>query len=151
MTVSLDNIDVNLDNQILQKGLPIVQATSEYDKYINMSYNELQNIANTKAEDISFILEQCALYIQKTCNRLNAKLLQVENNLHKGLAAVYDTYQTYGGFDIVLQKACAEYPHLEELNQMKIQLKMELTDLNFLSKHITKMADKVSNMKWRNK
>lgn len=148
---TLDNVDAFLDSKLIEQGLPLITSTSEYDKYVNMSYSELRAISGTGADDISYILEQCALHLQKTCNRLNAKLIQVENNLHKALAAVYDNYKTYGGFEIVLQKACAEYSEIEQLNNMKIEIKLQLTDLSFLSNHVTKMAQTVSNMKWRNR
>jgi hypothetical protein len=147
----LDDVDAFLDRKLIDQGLPIVSSTSEYDKYVNMSYSELKSISGTNADDASYILEQCALHLQKTCNRLNAKLIQVENNLHKALSGVYDTYKTYGGFEIVLQKACADYVEIDELNNMKIELKMQLTDLSFMSNHIGKMASTVSNMKWRNR
>jgi hypothetical protein len=71
--------------------------------------------------------------------------------LHKALSYVFDDYKTYGGFEIVLQKACTDNPEINELNDMKIDLKMQITDLSFLSNHITKMANTVSNMKWRNR
>jgi hypothetical protein len=152
MTASiLDNVDAVLDKKLIDQGLPIISSTSEYDKYVNMSYSELKSISGTSADDASYILEQCALHLQKTCNRLNAKLIQVENNLHKALSYVFDDYKTYGGFEIVLQKACTDNPEINELNDMKIDLKMQITDLSFLSNHITKMANTVSNMKWRNR
>jgi len=152
MTASiLDNVDAVLDKKLIDQGLPIISSTSEYDKYVNMSYSELKSISGTSADDASYILEQCAFPVQKTCNRLNAKLIQVENNLHKALSYVFDDYKTYGGFEIVLQKACTDNPEINELNDMKIDLKMQITDLSFLSNHITKMANTVSNMKWRNR
>lgn len=149
MTELLNKIDADLDKSLIDKGIPLIESNEEADDFINMTYSDLLSISGTKADDISFILEQRALYIQKTCNRMQAKFIQVENNLNRALSAVYDEYKTYGGFDIVLAKACNEFKEINDLNEMKLELKTELTDLAFLSKHITKMAERVSSMKWR--
>ena len=146
----LSDIDDKLNKVLIDNGLPFIESNSEADSYINMSYNDLLAISTRpKANDVSFILEQCALNTQKTCNRLQAKLIQVEHNLNIALAKVYDDYNTYGGYEIVLGKACNEYEHIRELNQLKIDIKMQLADLSYISKHITELAQRVLSMGYR--
>ena len=96
------------------------------------------------------MLNQCSLNIQKKTNRLNARVIYIKNNLYKARSEVYNSYKTYGGYDIVLGKACQEYAHINDLNNMYLMAQIELEDIKFLSKHVEAMAKNINGMAFKN-
>ena len=149
MTQSIDEITANLDLALVEKGIPEVKVETDYDKFINMSYENVQKINGDEARQIAYMLHQCALNIQQKCNRIDAKLLTVKNNLNKALSQVYESYNTYNGYDIVLGKACIEYTEINDLNNLKIKLESELTDMKYMSKHVDEMAKIMNQLYWK--
>lgn len=145
----INTVDNKLNAALVENGVPILSPQTDYDKYINISMEDLRKIKGDEAIEIAIMLEQCSCNIQAKSNRLCARLMYVKNELNKALGRVYNTYDTYGGYDIVLGKACVEHEPIEELNKLKLSVESELEDLKYLGRHVANMADMMRQLKWR--
>lgn len=147
----VQRIDGLLDEYEKKVGLPSVnfEKLEPIDSYLTMTRESLDKLAPQDCAEISFILKQHALYIQREQNRQQSRISYAKGMINQVIADEQSGYS--GSWESTREQAIKHNDVAVKLNKIMIYATMRYDRLAFLSKAIVGLADTLVHIQFTKK
>lgn len=119
---------------------------SDYETYLNMSFDELEELTREECIRIQYIFTQYAIYTNKTLNALKAKLKINTTLFGRALMEVYHSYNEFMGRELIIASATREHDHLRTMQNEIIKLESVVSSLDGLVERIDRMTQIIKDL-----
>lgn len=111
------------ENDALLGVATVDHVNSQYEHYLNMTEDDLDELDKKDCIAVQYILTQYAISINKRVNWLNSRLVINRAIYHRALAEVWNSYsEGFMSSDLRAASADNEYPHIKEMHDEIIKL-----------------------------
>ena len=111
------------ENDALLGVATVDHVNSQYEHYLNMTEDDLDELDKKDCIAVQYILTQYAISINKRVNWLNSRLVINKAIYHRALAEVWNSYsEGFMSSDLRAASADNEYPHIKEMHDEIIKL-----------------------------
>ncbi len=119
---------------------------SDYEKYLNMSMDELDDLSREECIRIQYILTQYSIFCNKKINWLETKLKINTTLFQRSLMEVYHSYNEFMGRELIIASATKEHNHLKNMQDEIMKLEGVLNSLDGISDKIDRMTQIIKDL-----
>lgn len=119
---------------------------SDYEKYLNMSIDELDDLTREECIRIQYVLTQYAIFTNKKLNWLQTKLKINSVLFNRSLMEVYHSYNEFMGRELIIASATKEHDYLREMQNEVIKLEGVINSLHGLVERVDRMTQIIKDL-----
>lgn len=148
----------NLDNKLVEIEKSINEYTNafgifnqelsleEIKQYLAMDRKSLRSLSEEDCGEISWVLGQTALSIQKEINKQTAITKWLEAQINKTIAKQLNNYKAYSYEE---RKLCAinDNEYTTKASQLKVRAEMRISSLQYMSQEIKNLSSSILSIK----
>jgi len=145
---NMDQVQQLLDEYEIKIGLPrstVFIDSEEIQKYLNMKRNEIEKLTGEDCAQISYRLAQFSFYLQRTCNREQARINWADHELNAIVMTKIPQYSSTGGqytkHEVAFHLALQENEVAQKLDKIKSIASQRVNRLNYLSTSLKHLSD----------
>ena len=137
------------ENDALLGVAPVDHVDSQYEHYMNMTEEDLDNLDKKDCIAIQYILTQYAISINKRVNWLNSRLLINKAIYNRALSEVWNSYaEGFMSSDLRAASADNEYPHIKEMHDEVIKLTAVVDSMGGLVERVDSMVKIIKGLEF---
>lgn len=118
----------------------VEHVLNDVDVYLNYTSEDLYGMTKQSCVHAQYFLMQYSISLGRKINTFKYKLAANKRTFDRALSQVYNSYNTYGGFEIVKGMACSEHENLRFMDNEICKLESIITEYDGVSQKIEKMA-----------
>lgn len=119
---------------------------SDYEKYLNMSIDELDDLTREECIRIQYVLTQYAIFTNKKLNWLQTKFKINSVLFNRSLMEVYHSYNEFMGRELIIASATKEHDYLREMQNEVIKLEGVINSLHGLVERVDRMTQIIKDL-----
>lgn len=147
MTTLIEEMDTLVSGHDSANGFVEISALkSDYESYLNMSYDDLSELTREECVRIQYVLTQYAIFTNKKLNGLKTKLKINTSLFNQALMEVYHSYNEFLGRELIIASALKEHNHLKTMQSEILKLEGVVGSLDGLVERIDRMTQIVKDL-----
>ena len=147
MTILIEEMDMLISGHDSANGFVEISALkSDYESYLNMSYDDLSELTREECIKIQYVLTQYAIFTNKKLNGLKTKLKINTSLFNQALMEVYHSYNEFLGRELIIASALKEHNHLKTMQSEILKLEGVVGSLDGLVERIDRMTQIVKDL-----
>lgn len=119
---------------------------SDYESYLNMSFDELEELTRDECIRIQYVLTQYAIFTNKRLNALKVKLKINTTLFGRALMEVYHSYNEFMGRELIIASATREHEYLKNMQDEIIKLEGVVGSLDGLVERVDRMTQVIKDL-----
>lgn len=120
--------------------LNVEHVQNDISSYFNMSIDDLSKMDKEDCIHAQYFILQYSISITKKINQVKARLAANKKEFNRSFAQVYNSYNTYNGYDIILGLAISEHSHLKSMDDEITKLEALIQEYEGLGFRAEKLA-----------
>ncbi len=133
-------------NSFVEKAMPLIgdvkveHVQNDIDKYLNFTIEDLNGMDKEDCVQAQYMIMQYSLSILKKMNKYRATLAVNKRTFNRYLSEVYNSYNTYNGYEMVLASACAEHEYLRLMDNEICKIEVLLQEFEGITQKVEKLS-----------
>ena len=130
----------------VNKAMPLIgdikveHVQNDVDRYLNFTPEDLEKMDKQECVEAQYVILQYSLSILKKMNKYRATLSVNKRTFNRHLSQVYNSYNTYNGYDMVHATACAEHEYLRLMDNEICKIEALLQEFEGISAKVEKLS-----------
>lgn len=141
-----DTEDLILEYNNVNGFIEISALKSDYESYLNMSMDDLEELTRDECIRIQYVLTQYAIFANKQFNALQNKLKINTMVFGRALMEVYSSYNEFLGRELIIASATREHQHLNYMQNEILKLEGIVGSLEGLVERIDRMTQIIKDL-----
>ena len=124
----------------LMGDVKVEHVLNNVDIYLNYTSEDLYKMTKQDCVHAQYFLMQYSISLSRKINVIKYKLAANKRTFDRALSQVYNSYNTYNGFDMVKGMACSEHENLRFMDNEICKLESIIQEYDGISQKVEKMA-----------
>lgn len=139
-------VEQNIREYLNKIKLGQLESSDEIQKYLSMNQEQLRRLSIEECNEIAFLLNKEALFIQKERNILNGKISWGNSTIDWIIVSRLSNYDKYIPYDAKRILAIKDDEYIKKLYGIVVQSQQYIESTTFITNQLKNLADNLVDL-----